>query len=455
MTDVAFSTLDEVLEYAKFVAKDTFEQETDGEFTIDFTTVQGKLFWSMLKPTAQLCFLNQEQDRILLTNQAFVTSCNEFYLRERFAKIYALTQGIATYSKGSMIVQGTLGASVPQNTEFYIDSRTFASDELVYVTEVDMPYTALEEVDGKIIVTMSQDFDLASNMKMASISGGYIATNKTITATSTNKFSFEKTDGVSITSQTGTAKFIMAKVNVTSIYTGSNQNLECGDKLSLSNPIVALDEYGYVTYDRITGGVDAQSLEDFRQQLVDITQNLPQGWSGYAVEYLMRRYDNNKYDKAKIFIPRAENTSGGEDPGLTTIYFLKDDNTKLSASEKADLKEFIIGQDLVYPIRDSLNLVSIVDPVLIPVLINISITSIIKNTLDMRAALNDLKSIMQEDKTLCWFRQTLKLDYIKRLISDTVDKNGVNIGTDYTLISPTNNVTLTYDEFPIISVQVA
>ena len=454
MTDVAFSTLDEVIEYVKFIAKDTVEQETDGEHTIDFTTVQGKFFWALLKPVAQTCFLNQEQDRTVLINQAFITTCNEFYLKERFAKIFALTQGVATYSKGALIIQGTLGASIQQNTEFYIDSRTFASDNLVYVTEYTIPYIALEEISGKIVVTMSQDFDLSSNMKMYSIAGGYIASDKTITVTSTNKFSFDKISGVDITAQTGNIIFRMARVEVTSVYTGAIQNVEAGEKLTLTNPVVSLDEFGYVTYDRITGGVDAQSIEDFRQQLLDIYQNLPQGWSGYAVEYLIKRYDNNKYDKAKIFIPRAENTTGVEDPGFTTIYILKEDNTKLSNTEKIDLKAFLISQDLVYPIRDSLNLVDILDPDLVNINIQISITSINKNTLDMRTALTDLESIMQEDKTLSWFRQTLELDYIKSLIKNTVDKNGVNIANDFTLVNPTTNTNLLYDQFPIISVEV-
>jgi len=347
-----------------------------------------------------------------------------------------------------------LGASIQQNTEFYIDSRTFASDNLVYVTEYTIPYIALEEISGKIVVTMSQDFDLSSNMKMYSIAGGYIASDKTITVTSTNKFSFDKISGVDITAQTGNIIFRMARVEVTSVYTGAIQNVEAGEKLTLTNPVVSLDEFGYVTYDRITGGVDAQSIEDFRQQLLDIYQNLPQGWSGYAVEYLIKRYDNNKYDKAKIFIPRAENTTGVEDPGFTTIYILKEDNTKLSNTEKIDLKAFLISQDLVYPIRDSLNLVDILDPDLVNINIQISITSINKNTLDMRTALTDLESIMQEDKTLSWFRQTLELDYIKSLIKNTVDKNGVNIANDFTLVNPTTNTNLLYDQFPIISVEV-
>lgn len=447
-----FENSQELLEFFQNIMKDTFEKETGGEVIIDFSTVEGKFLTAILNALA-LYGYGQQTNIENSTKQQFVSLCNSTYLKVH-GNEQNLAQNAATSSEGYVVVEGEVGASVPAGIEFYKDSNNYVSqDSLKYITEVSLQYNSIIEQQGKIIVKLTQDYELASGLTMKSISGGYTGENIKIETISTDSFTFDKIQGQQITGQTGTVVFNIATVFVNSKQTGESTNAKNGDKLTLTNQTAHINDTAFVSYSGLSGGINEQSETDFRNTLLYIKQNIPQGWTSAKIDYIIRTYGNGRYFNDLIYTPRTQTVEGKKTVGYTTTYVLKKSLDFFSATEKNVLRDYFLNNN-IYEIKDDNNYFNIVDPVKKVINIKVQRTGT-KQTLDMADAIkNSLTKEFQFNKNYCWFAKSLNVEDIKDCLRNTVDSNGIVLGTDYRLVSPTVNVSLAYNEFPIIEVEV-
>lgn len=446
-----FGSIQEAIDFALFVYKDTFEKNTGGEFIIDYNTVEGQFVYGFAAVMGQYIYIMQDLLINKLLPQLFPLTANEDYLQYIWGQIFNLHIITQTPAIGNIIIQGVETATVPQGTEYYIGNKNYTTQEAVLINSVTLPYISIVEFQDKIRVKLSQDYLLADNMVIKSIDGGYIGENIIIKAISTDEIEFDKIEGISITAQTGNINIIMASVKVQSIKGGVEYNIKNGETLSILNPVSNIGEFAYVNYDGIIGGQDNESLENYRQRILFAFSNIPQGWNETMIQTLIRRYNDNFYFNSKIFVPRAENTLGQSKAAYTSIYMLKEDLSKLSLTEVNNLKEFL---DYIYPIKDPANTFNFVDIEYQPVNIKIQITNNQK-TIDMVQAIkDDFMNNYQYDDEHCFFRKTLYINDLRARLRNVFDINGTNLGDNFNLIEPLNDVMVGYNHFPILNIEV-
>lgn len=449
-----FNSTQDWLSFLQNTVKTTFEEETNGQKTINFSEKEGLMLTAILNSFAVSLFSIQNMITNKFIPQTFPQSANEDYLINYWANLFKMNQRQNTEANGYVFFQGTLTASVPAGTEVYFDSNNYITEDLQYIESFTIPYVSLTEQQGKIIVKLSQDFLLANGLIMKSIDGGYIANNIKIEATSTDTFMFDKVEGIDITAQEGNVTFEFAKAFVTSKDRGSDQNLPNGTELQILNPISNINNTVLVSYDGIINGADEETIEQFRQRILEIYQNVLQGWTEPTIKYLIRMYNSGIYFNDFIYIPRAQNIDGTTAPGNTTIYLLKNNLTFFSNTEKEILLNFLISPDTgVFPIKDTTHSVQIINPV--KKIINLKI-KLINNysTLDMREAVKNSLKDFQYNQDYCWFNKNISIEDIKDFIKQTIDNNGIILGNNFILNTPIEDIVLSYNEFPIIEVEV-
>ena len=224
----------DILEYCQNIVKNRFKEDIN--YDIDFSSINGKMITAILKSIAENFKILKDQ-QAKLEEQMFLDTANEYYLTNKYGKIYNKYRLQALGSNGYILFQGKLTATIPANTNFYIGANTYSSNSLNSIQSYTINYNKLEERDNQIIVYLEQDFLLASGIVMKSIDGGYISKDKTIKAISTNSFSFEKDKDVEITEQSGSVVFEFAKIYVNSLSNGENTNAIDGTEIQLLNSI--------------------------------------------------------------------------------------------------------------------------------------------------------------------------------------------------------------------------
>ena len=443
------TSVEDTLQYYEDLVKYNFKQDLN--YDIDFSTVNGQMMAGMLKAEAQTTFLMKDLMVNKLIPQAFALTSNDYYLQKLWGETYQIFKNEALGSEGYIIQQGELTASIPQGTLYFKGNNTYSSRDLVYIQSVTLPYNSLTELNGRIVVQLEQDFLLADGIIMKSIEDGYTAKNVEIRVESSNSFSFEKIKDVNIIAQTGNVVFELAQVYVNCLNTGKDTNLTNGTELGLLNPVANLNETAHVSYDGLMDGVDAQTLSEYRDEILFIDRNVPQSWTQAALERYIRLYDNSKFFNDKIYIPRAQRPTGVDEAGYTTIYMLNPNLSFLSQTELDNIKKYLLENFALSSDIDEY--LAVINPKYKYINVEVKITNNQK-TLDMIDAIKTNMDNFQQNSKYCWFAQTVKKQDIIDALRNTIDKNNVILGDNFTLNSPLDDVNVAFNEFPIITTTV-
>lgn len=70
-----------------------------------------------------------------------------------------------------------------------------------------------------------------------------------------------------------TATLTFTSIEVRSVDTGQNKNLDSGAKLTLKTPIIGVDDDAYVQFTKIAGGEDEEDIESYRARVLDTYAN--------------------------------------------------------------------------------------------------------------------------------------------------------------------------------------
>lgn len=213
-----------------------------------------------------------------------------------------------------------------------------------------------------------------------------------------------------------------ATVTVTASLAGADGNCDEATTLSLESPIAGVDTAGSVASGGIAGGTDQESLEDYRERVLERMRSAPHG--GASTDYVAWAKEVAGVTRAWVYPLQLG-------AGTVVVRFVRDDD----ASPIPDAGEVEEVQDYIDARRPVTAAVTVVAPVAEPLDVEVSITP--DNSATRAAVEAELEDFLQREAEP---GGTLLLSQILVAIGTA---EGVE---DFTLTSPAADVTHTTNQ---------
>lgn len=451
-----YRNLEDIISFTDSIVAQTFREESNNTYNIDYNTINGKLVRAINAGVAINIFnLSKYFSKEILPQFSPLTATGD-YLELIHGDLWNVLKNTANNASGSVIFQGDLDTIIDANTELSSTENSYITTNSAQIQEINITPTSIELVGTTAKVTLPYNLVLGTGMTVSEISGAneteYNVTDEVITVTGENKFEYQ-VFGSPSTPATGNIniKFIYGNASCESSNTGSDKNLVNGTVLNLVNPQTGLNDNIFVSYAGLTNGRDDEDDSDYRGRVVDRIQTIAQGWNAGAIEVAIRTYDNQRFSNAKVLIPRAERPDGAVEGGYSTIYILNSDNSLISQADRDALKDYLIKGR--YFLEDEYNRVNILSPELLDAPISITLDPEF-DTDDMRNAVLQTFADMNNDTSFVYYRADIKITAINSILRGTVDINGIFLEDNYTM-NTVSDVSPAYNEFPILGVDFA
>lgn len=359
---------------------------------------------------------------------------------DRIASWRKIFRNPATSSLGNVIFTGTNGTIIPLNTALQSsDSNpyTTTSDATISANEISITIT---RVGTLATATSSAPHNLGSGM--SPVISGAVETeyNGTvlITVISETEFTYDVAGSPS-TPATGVTKasFSSASAPIQSDGQGVSNNLDNGALLSLGSPIAGVNTNAIVDASGLSGGTDQENDTNFRARAIQKYQNPNTPFNSAGIISQAKLING----VTRVFVREIT-----PNVGQVTIYFTRDNDVGgniPSATEVNTVKDSIL---LIKPAHTNSNDVIVEAPVGVPV--NFTLTGISPNTTTMQAAIRDNLSLLFLENTNVGVNLKAN-DYISA-INRTVDTVTGNILEDFTINSPSGDITMATNELPIL-----
>jgi len=348
-----------------------------------------------------------------------------------FSIMKNIPQNQPSISDGYISAIGTLSTIIPLGTQFSINGNIYTSKADATIISNAITVTITRSSSTATVTTLSTH-PFATGMSIIMSGAGQAEYNGTFTILSTGLTSFTYTvSGSPATPATGTitATCNIANIEIQSNSTGSTQNLNSGDTVSLVNNIAGVNSTSYVQYSGITGGTDIEDFYSWRDRV-----------------HLAYTSPITNYNVANI-TATAKSISGVTKVwvypitpavGQCTVYFIRGNDANIipTAPEIVTVKTAI---STLLSANDSTSDLFIYAPT--PVSTAFAFTAISPDTAAMRQSIIDnLNQLFSENADI---GVTIKADRYKTAIYNAYDANtGLNLAS-YTLTSPSVDITLT------------
>lgn len=258
----------------------------------------------------------------------------------------------------------------------------------------------------------------------AAAATGQVSVTGTTGATVPTGTLWQRADGAQYQS-TADATLVLgaASVPVVAVVAGSAGNCDTGTALSLVSPVSGVNPGATAATPGLTGGADAETDAALRARLLARMRQAPHG--GASFDYVAWALEVPGVTRAWVYPQELG-------PGTVTVRFVRDNDGTGSAiipdsTEVATVQSYI---DALRPVTATLTVVA---PVAVP--LNFTIGGITPNTAATKAAVQaELQDLLLREAVP---GGTLLLSHIRAAISAATGE------TDYTLTSPSANVTTT------------
>lgn len=363
--------------------------------------------------------LSQQADSLyktieIVVRQLFVTTADGEFL-DRLAVERGVTRNPATVASGFVTFTGTVSGSIPLAT---VLSR---SDGLLYETKASaliasqvFSVSSLTRSGTTATATTATDHRVAIGMQVTMAGADQTEYNGTFTVTSVSSdTSFSYTvSGSPVTPATGTItmSFDGVSVEVESQDSGQDVNIVAGGVLTLSTPIVNVDNTVYVQFSEVSGGTDEESDEDFRARIIFKIQNPAPPNSETDIENRAKEVSG----VTRVWVFSATPASG-----QITTYFVRDDDDNIipSSGEVDAVKDKLLERKPAH-----MSNADFIVSAPTPVSINITFSSLSPNTTEMRNAINaNLDDFFRSDNDVS---VDITLLDIENTIYNTIDDLG-------------------------------
>jgi len=362
------------------------------------------------------------------------TSSGDFL--ERWGSYKSITRNAATQADGFITASGVDTTVVPLATLFSsADGIQYASLAEATITAQSLSVLTITRVGGVATVTTASDHLLASGISVTISGANETEYNGTfvITVIDSDEFTYSVT-GSPTTPATGTilAAFTTASIQIESTTTGQSSNQLSGVGLTVATPIAGLDDTAFVQFGEIAGGSDVESDDNLKTRTLFTYQ---EPFALFNVSSIIGQA-KTVTGVTRVFVEEIT-----PDPGFVTVFFTRDNDADLipTAPEVTDVKNALLEIKPAYMESDNL-IVSA--PAAVPV--NFVFTFINPNTSTMTSSIISNLDQFFREKTIVG--QSIKeADYICA-INETVDTSTGQALIDFTLTSPTGDITISAGE---------
>jgi len=366
------------------------------------------------------------------------TATGEFL--ELWAEYSNITRNPATGSNGPVTFTGTVASVIPAGTQVRDASgNIFETDTSLALSAQVISITSLTRSGNVVTATTSSDNHLGSGQEVdvvGAVETDYNGT-QTITVTGSDTFTFLiDTTPSSPATGTITAEFDGGFVDVTSVNTGADQNLDSGAQLSLVTPIAGVDTTAFVQFGEVGGGTDTESDDDLRSRLFQARANPVANFNVAAIEKQARSIAGVTRVKIKRITPYI---------GGVTILFVRDNDPNIipSASEVTAVKDAILE---ILQASSSEDDVFVTAPT--PVTTDFTFSAIDPDTPTMRTAIEENLKAFYEDEVD--FETDITEDKYRSAIINTIDPETGDSLISFTLTSPSADITVSTDEIGVL-----
>ena len=367
-------------------------------------------------------------------NQLFPQTSTGIYL-EMWAGYEALTRNPATASAGYVVFTGTVGASIPVNTEVSSSvGNTYLTQGGVSIAANSFSISALTRV-GTTATATATGHPLATGVSLT-VSGA----NETdyngafdVTVIDENTFTYE-VSGSPTTPATGTilGAIDSARILIESVEYGQALNLDSGAVLSLVSAITNVDTAAYSQVEGIVGGTDIETDDELRVRVLESRANPVANFNEFAIIKEAKKISGVTDVFVKNITPNV---------GDVTVYFFRnnDINPIPSASEITSVKNQILT---ILPATSDSSDVYVLAPALVDTAFTFSAIS--PDTPTMRTAITNNLTAYFEDRAE--FETDVTEDQYRSAIIETQDTNTGEYLDSFTLTTPSADITISTGE---------
>lgn len=375
-----------------------------------------------------------------LIKEMFPDTAEGSYL-ERWGSLLDVYRLPATVSSGQATFTGTIGNSVPLDSEFQSsDGIIYKVTEAVSVANISVTISSLTRTGSVVTAVTNADHDLATGMAVT-ISGavetGYNGSYNII-ATDYNEFTYTiSTTPTTPATGSPVVGFTGGTLKLESETTGVLTNQDSGTELIAVSTLTGIDDTAYVQFGLISGGTDDEDDEAFRERVIYKYQNPIAPFNEANIIDTCKSVAG----VTRVFVQKATPTAG-----QVTIYFVRDNDTSSifpSSSAINTVKDKLLTIILAH--MDEADMF-VYAPTPLPV--NFTFTSLSPNTVTMQQAIKDnLTYMFQESATV-----GSDLDEAAYLsaIYQTVDlTTGATVDL-FSLSAPSGDITVADGELPVL-----
>ena len=378
-----------------------------------------------------------------LLKQLFPQTATDEYL-EAWASWFGITRKDPVKAEGYVVFTGVVSTPIPISTLIQkADGTQYETQASATIATQSIGISTLTRSGLTATATTSSNHNLATGVSVT-ISGA-TQTEYNITATisviSNTQFTYT-ISGSPATPATGTilAGFATAYVLIKASEYGVLGNSASGSQLTLISPIININDNCFISYDGLSGGLDAETDDELRVRLKDRCSNFtaPFTQSGLPV-----------FIKEKISgITRIWVQTATPSAGYVTIYFTRDNDLNIipNSTQVNAVKSAIIDIDTgIKPANTPDSYVVVSSPT--PVSINITFSALSPNTAAMKTAITEALTD--------YFRSAsvnvdgdITVNEINALIYSVTDENG-NSPT-FTITSPSSTTVIANNQLAIL-----
>jgi hypothetical protein len=372
-------------------------------------------------------------------DQMFWQTADDEYL-EIIGEYDKTTRYEAQKSSGFAAVEGTLGTLIAQDTPLTARGKNFIVTQdsyvITYLGNVD-----LSESAGIVTAETDSEHSLSTGIEVVISGAVQPEYNGTfiITVLDSETFTYE-VDSSPATTDTGVYTSTYALLDLESVETGSDVNIEAGGTLKIN--VVDIDDTVYVGVDSIDGGIDEEEIDDYRERTGE-SHSLTVGISTESmIKYSAKKVAGNTrvyvlrpaVDDDGFVVTGGTRGTAGYLPNLgeTVVYVLRDNDASIipSAAKLAETKAQIIA-DGNWPTQTSEANLFVLAPN--DEAVDFTFTSITPNTITMQNAISEQLTIFFIDNADV--SQDIKLNTIESFLDQIQDSTGAFL-TDYTMTAP-------------------
>lgn len=367
------------------------------------------------------------------------TASGEFL--EMWAQYEGLSRLPATPSNGFITVTGTAGTTVPALTQWRtVNDVLMASLSGASLAVNSSTVTSLTRIGSTVTGTTLSNHNFATGMQLTISGANETDYNGTfeITVLSETQFSYEIT-GIPSTPATGTinAEFTGAVIEVEAIEPGVSGNLESGAEVSVTAPIIGMDNTGFVGYLGLTGGAEEESDSSLLERVLYSRANPVANFNVSSIRLACLAVPG----VTRVWVNRITPYVGA-----VTVAFMRDNDPDPipDAGEIQDVRDVLLD---ILPAQSDPNDLFVLAPT--PVEVDFTFLAIIPDTPTMRSAIiNNLTAYFIDDVQ---YEQDLDEDKYRAIIINTYDTDtGESLESFSLSVPPAGDISISTNEIGVL-----